>query len=92
MADEEDEVIDTATSVTIGLCPDALKEVIKAAEACGSELAAMIDEQYPSRDDQPVQARRHRRDMTVVDDLRAALALLPNPFPFGSKRYDGRAR
>ena len=59
--------------VTIAVPETKLRSLILAAHACADELAQEFAEKYPSRETHVVQSRRYARDMTVVDELRAAI-------------------
>lgn len=64
-------------AVTIEVPLPALTALLTAARECAEDLAAEIDAKYPSRDEQPVQKRRHERDMQVVQRVMDALGEIP---------------
>jgi|GEM_PF-4354596 len=64
-------------AVTIEVPLTALSALMAAARECAEELAAEIDAKYPSRHEQPVQMRRHDRDMQVVQRVMDALGAIP---------------
>ena len=53
---------------------DDLRRLIELARECAEDLEAHISDQYQSRAEQPVQARRYERDMSAVRNLRHAIS------------------
>jgi hypothetical protein len=64
--------------VTIHLPLANLLALARAAKECAEDLEADIDARYPARAEQPVQARRHERDMSPVKRAKEALSALPS--------------
>mgnify|MGYP000992371307 CR=1 FL=1 len=57
---------------------DLLCRIVEIARECAEDLTSEIDAKYPSRNEQPVQMRRHARDLDVVARLTAAIDRLPD--------------
>lgn len=67
----------TLPAVAIEVPLRALSALMTASRECAEELAAEIDAKYPLRHEQPVQKRRHERDMQVVQRVMDALGAIP---------------
>lgn len=65
------------SEATIAVPLPALSALVSAARECAEELAAEVDAKYPARHEQPVQKRRHERDMQVVQRVIDALGAIP---------------
>jgi hypothetical protein len=52
---------------------DDLLQLASLAIAAADEIEVTVNAEYPSRNEQDVQYRRHRRDMQIVKDLRGAI-------------------
>ncbi|MEM8973967.1 MAG: hypothetical protein AAGD43_18045 [Pseudomonadota bacterium] len=58
--------------------------LLNQAAVCADELEALINDQYSSREEQPVQQRRYDRDMQIVRDLRETIDALSEIDPWES--------
>ena len=62
-----------ADEVKVQVSLTKIRELIVAAQECADDLQTELEDQYPSRNEQPVQMRRFSRDMQVVDRLKRAV-------------------
>lgn len=53
-----------------------LEQLLRKAGECADEIEAEVNARYPSRGEQPVAARRYKRDMALVTEMRDAIALV----------------